>query len=241
MGSQERSGNGGGDREAILMRRAAFVASALGGLGLTAPRVADGQELSPTPSTPRTTSGETAPRVCLSLQHPKRPQGHRVLTGVTSELWLPLDALGDEAQRPPLLLGGWIHLGSPLTSLGSVELRAVLVGGFFSSSRGWLFPAGGQLQAIFSTIPGGFSVLTLGGGWLLGTSSYGSSAGEWKPAERSTFLEGAMVPFGFRFGRESRGELGLRFAALTTKVAAESRQRYAFAFVSSGAWLTYLF
>jgi hypothetical protein len=241
MGSQERGGNRGDDREAILARRAIFVASALGGLGFAAPRTADGQEAAPVPSASSPSGSEPAPRICLSIHVVERPRKRGLLVGVTSDFWLSLDALGDEARRPPNLLGGWLHLGSPVAHLGSLELRLALAGGFFASNRGGLFPVGGQAQAVFATIPGGFSALTLGGGWLLGASTYEGAPGEWSFAGRSAFAEGSMVPFGFRFGRENRGELGLRFGVLSTKVKSDLRERWAVAFVSSGAWLTYLF
>jgi hypothetical protein len=241
MGSQEPGGNRGGDRESILARRAVFVASALGGLGLAAPRTADGQEAAPAPSSAPSASSLASPEVCLSLHAPERPRERGLLAGITSDFWLSLDALGDKARRPPNLLGGWIHLGSPVAHAGSVELRLALAGGFFASNRGTLFPTGGQAQVVFATIPGGFAALTLGGGWLLGASTYEGAAGEWRFAGRSIFAEGSMVPFGFRFGRENRGELGLRFGAIYTKVKSDPSERWAVAFVSSGAWLTYLF
>jgi hypothetical protein len=241
MGSQERGGNRGGDRKAILARRVVFVASTLGGLALAVPRTADGQEAAPMPSAFSSPRSEPAPKIHRDSDVAERPRERGLLVGVTSDFWLSLDALGDEARRPPNLLGGWIHLGSPVAHLGSLELRLALAGGFFASNRGGLFPTGGQAQAVFATIPGGFSALTLGGGWLLGASTYEGAAGEWSFAGRAVFVEGSMVPFGFRFGRENRGELGLRFGAISTKVKSDSRERWAVAFVSTGAWLTYLF
>lgn len=243
MGSQERGG-GSGDRETILARRAMFVASALGGLGLAVPRVAEGQQPAEEPAPALSgehESEEHAPQICLSITPtPERPR-RGLLAGLTSEFWLPLDALGEDVGRPPYALGASLQVAYPMRLSGSFEVRAAVAAGFLASTRGSMLPAKGELQLMLTTLPGGFSALILGGGWLLGLAGNEQAAGEWRPIPGRLFAEGSMVPFGFRFGRENRGELGLRFGAIYARVGDGQRERGAFAFVSSGAWLTYLF
>jgi hypothetical protein len=160
---------------------------------------------------------------------------------VSSELWLPLFALGESIGRPSSLLGGQLQLARPLVRSASFELRVALSGGYVASNQGGRFPVGSRLQVKFSTLPGVFAALSAGGGWLVG-AALEVPAQTWTPVAHSAFLEGAMTPLGFRFGPEGRGELSLRFGLIRARVQATTQEpRWAFAAVSSGAWLGYFF
>lgn len=244
MGAHDH-GDNHNNRESILARRVLFVASALGGLGLTFSRDATGQEpkntapvSSANPSQDQESLGKA--QVGLSAIPTPGPRPTRgVLLGPTSEFWLPLAAFGEKASQPPYLLGASLMLGLPLKVSSTVEFQPAAVVGLLASTRGLLFPTGAQVQAVFSSLPGAFTALSLGGGWLVGSSE--QHAGEWRSQRHAPFVQGYVTPFGFRFGEEARGELGIRFGGVYTKVTTPEETRWAFALVSTGAWIGYLF
>lgn len=168
----------------------------------------------------------------------QRPRGG-IVTGATAEFWLPLAISRSESQTPPYLLGAGVTLGISRRVTETLELQPTLASSFLASKRGVLFPTGAHLQVVFTPFPGIFSALSLGGGWLIGSLT--PHLHEWELQRNATFVQGYMTPFGFRFGADHRGELGLRFGGIFTKIIENDQTRWALALVTTGTWLTYLF
>ena len=191
----------------------------------------------------KTSPAETAP-ACVErdapnpagapvCEEPFWARGRRLGVGMGTAFLQPIGQSG----TPPSLLGAELRGYASWMLRPSFDLRLAATVSLAASNRGVLIPMGLQVEPLFGLTPEIFWGLSVTGGYLVGPS-YKPAADE-SGLTPSPFVLVQLVPFGFRFGERGRGELGMRFGLLASRIEKDDDRSWAMSFGTATVWLTY--
>ena len=182
------------------------------------------------PSTPACLASDGASAGC---DQPFWPRTRRLGVGLGTAFFQPIGQSG----TPPSLLGAELRGFVAWSLRPSFDLRLGLTAAIGASNRGVLLPLGLQVEPLFGLTSEIFWGLSFTGGYLLGPG-YQPAADE-SGLTPSPFVQMQVVPFGFRFGERARGELGMRFGLMASRIEKDDDRSWALSFGTATVWLTY--